>query len=321
MPQQTLRIAVAGAGAFGREHLAILAGRHDVTIAGVADVSATALAAAAADFGAHATFADAEAMLEEVRPNGLVVASPGATHLPIATAALRRDIPVLLEKPVGLSTTEADALIAAETDSRAFVLPGHVLRFSAPYREMVAIARSGEIGTILAIKGRKHRDDSHAVRYADVDPVLMTMVHDIDLTLWITGGTLQSVLTLRRPADTPRSETIVTGSDSTGVLWNLTNAWTIDGECPADRVEIVGDQGSVEMEAWQAIRVYGRKAREIEIAPGAIDEMLAVEIGTFLDGVRSGEHPGVVTLTDARNGLAAMEAILASLAAGEMVTA
>ena len=313
MPQQTLRIAVAGAGAFGREHLSVLARRDDVTIAGVADVSAVATGAAVADFGAERTFADAEAMLDALGPDGLIVASPGFTHLPITTAALRRDIPVLLEKPVGLSTVEADALIAAEADSRAFVLPGHILRFSAPYREMVRIAQSGEIGAILAVKGRKHRDDSHAVRYADVDPVLMTMVHDIDLTLWITGGTLQSVLTLRRPADTPRSETIVAGSDSAGVLWNLTNAWTIPSECPPDRVEIIGDRGSVEMEAWQTIRVFGRKARTIEIVAGAIDDMLATELGTFLGGIRQGAHPGVVTLTDARNGLAAMEAILASL--------
>ncbi|MCB1499786.1 MAG: Gfo/Idh/MocA family oxidoreductase [Bauldia sp.] len=321
MPQQTLKIAVAGAGAFGREHLAVLARRDDVTIAGVADVNQAAREAATSDFGVEESFADAETMLDAVRPGGLIVASPGFTHLPIAMAALHRDIPVLVEKPVGLSAAEADALIAAEARSRAFVLPGHILRFSTPYREMVEIARSGEIGTILAVKGRKHRDDSHAVRYADIDPVLMTMVHDIDLTLWITGGTLESVLTLRRPSDTVRSETIVTGSDSAGVLWNLTNAWAIPTECPADRIEIVGDQGSVEMEAWRTIRVYGRRARQIDVAPGAIDDMLAVEIGTFLDGVRSGEHPGVVTLTDARNGLAAMEAILASLATGQVVTA
>src|SRR5690606_11543496 len=145
---------------------------------------------------------------------------------------------------------------------------------------------------------------------------LMTMVHDIDLTLWITGGTLATVLTLRRPADTPRSETIVAGSDSAGVLWNLTNAWTIAGDCPTDRVEVVGDRGSVEMEAWRSIRVFGPKAREIDVAAMPADDMLANEIEAFLGGVRKGEHPGVVTLTDARNGLAAMDAILMSLSPG-----
>ena len=101
---------------------------------------------AVASFGAAEGFADAIAMLDAVRPDGLIVATPGHTHVAIATAALERDIPVLLEKPVGLTAADAEALIAAEARSKAFVLPGHILRFSSPYRRTVAIAQSGELG-------------------------------------------------------------------------------------------------------------------------------------------------------------------------------
>ena len=44
--------------------------------------------------------------------------------------------------------------------------------------------------------------------------------------------------------------------------------------------------------------------------------MLATELAAFVDGVRRGAHPGVVTLNDARNGLRATDAILRSLATG-----
>ena len=49
--------------------------------------------------------------------------------------------------------------------------------------------------------------------------------------------------------------------------------------------------------------------------------MLATELAAFVDGVRRGVHPGVVTLNDARNGLRATDAILRSLATGGVVDA
>lgn len=320
MPHDKLKVAVAGAGAFGREHLGTLARRDDIIIAGVADPSRAATDSALASFGAKEGFADPVAMLDAVRPDGLIVATPGHTHVAIATAALDRDIPVLLEKPVGLTAADADALIAAEARSNAFVLPGHILRFSSPYRRTVAIAQSGELGAILSVTGRNHRDDTHAVRYPDIDPVLMTMVHDIDLTLWITGGELQSVLALRRPRDTFRSETLITGWDTAGAMWHISNAWTVPTtDIPPDRVEIVCEQGSVEMELGIAIRVFGKSPHEIDLRSEPADDMLATELAAFLDGVRRGAHPGVVTLRDARNGLRATDAILRSLATGGVV--
>ncbi len=150
------------------------------------------------------------------------------------------------------------------------------------------------------------------MRYPDIDPVLMTMVHDIDLTLWITGGELQSVLALRRPRDTFRSETLITRmGQRPGRCGYISSAWTVPTvEIPPDRVEIVCEQGSVEMELRIAIRVFGKTPREIDLRAEPPDDMLATELAAFLDGVRRGIHPGVVTLNDARNGLRATDAIL-----------
>jgi predicted dehydrogenase len=321
MASGKLSIAVAGAGSFGREHLAALASRGDVAIAGVADIDREAAEAAARSFGAERAFADSIAMIEALRLDGLVVATPGHTHVALATAALDRNIPVLLEKPVGMRAADADLLIAAEAKSNAFVLPGHILRFSTPYRRVVAIAQSGELGRILSVTGRNHRSDDHAVRYPDIDPVLMTMVHDIDLSLWITGGALRSVFALRRPEGTARSETLITGWDTAGAMWHISNAWVLPvTEGAPDRVEIVCERGSVEMDLGVAIRVFGGSPRVIDLKTELPDDMLATEVAAFLDGVRAGTHPGVVTLRDARNGLAAADAILKSLETGVVVT-
>ncbi len=310
------RIAVAGAGAFGREHLKGLGRRSDVAIVGVADPSPAAGEAAVRSHGAEQAFADAVAMLDAVKPDGLIVATPGPTHVPLARAALERGIPVLLEKPVGMTAAEAETLIAAEAASPAFVLPGHILRFSGPYRQMAEIVRSGELGPVYGVSSRKHRDEAHAARYRDTDPVLMTLVHDIDFLLGVTGARMETVFALRNPADSFRSITVVAGRDSNGATWNLSNAWVLPGACPPDRIEITCARGTIEMEVGVAIRVSGDAPRRIDVSAATDEAMLDTEIAAFLDGVRAGTHPGHVTLEDARNGLALADAVARSLVSG-----
>ncbi|MBN8997372.1 MAG: Gfo/Idh/MocA family oxidoreductase [Rhizobiales bacterium] len=315
-----VRIAVAGAGRFGREHIRTLAGMDDVAIAGIAEPDEAARRDVAAAHDVETAAADIGDILERTKPDGLVIASPAHTHVQIACMALARNIPILLEKPVGMSVADADLLIAAEKASRGFVLPGHILRFAAPYRTTIAIAQSGEIGDILSVSARNHRDDSHAARYPDIDPVLMTMIHDIDLAIWATGSVLASVLACRCPPETFRSETLVLGKDARGCLWQMSNAWTYPTlDAPPDRLEIVCDQGSVELEFGSRIRVSGKHSRSIDLKAAAPDNELRNELAAFVAGVRAGTHPGVVTLAEARLGLIAAEAIVRSFTLGEMV--
>jgi predicted dehydrogenase len=315
-----LRIAVAGAGSFGREHMRVLARMDGISIAGVADIDLLTATRGAERFGAENVFTDSVEMIEKLRPDGFVVASPGNTHVALTCAALKLEIPTLLEKPVGLKAADADVLIDAENKSRAFVLPGHILRFSSRYRAVVDIAHSGELGAVLSVSSRNHRDETHATRYPDVDPVLMTMVHEIDMTLLITGSELASVLALRRPEGTSRSETMITGTGKSGCMWHISNAWmqpTTDW--PPDRLEVVCDNGSVELELDSFIRVFGKNPREIDLRKQPTDNMLHTELAYFADCIRTGREPTVVTLEDARRGLVAADAIMASLRTGNVV--
>jgi predicted dehydrogenase len=307
-----VRIAVAGAGAFGREHLQRLAAMTDVEIAGLADISRGSAAAAAAQFDIARIETDARALIAGAKPDGLIIATPGPTHVPLAREALNRGIPVLVEKPVGMSTVEVEALAKAEQQSQGFVLPGHVLRFSRHHRMLEEIARSAEIGRMLSFTSRRHRDDSHAARYADVDPVLMTMIHDIDLGLWMTGAGIVAAHAVRQPPGMARSDTMMTGRGANGVSWHLHASWTFAGmETPPDRVEIVGENGSVELEAGATIRQFGARARVIDLT-AVPEDPLADELAYFVHCIRSGERPTVVTMVDAVAAIGIADAAIAA---------
>jgi predicted dehydrogenase len=314
-----VRVAVAGAGRFGQEHLRALARMNGVKLVGIADVNAAAAEQSGKRYGA-AWSTDAAALVEQERPDGLIVATPGHTHVALASHALARGISVLVEKPVAMSAAEAAVLAQAESGSRGFVLPGHILRFSEPHRRFAEMVRSDAIGPLVSVTSRRHRDDSHAARYPDIDSVLMTMIHDIDLAVWLTGAAVAEVLAVRRPAGTPRSEVMMTATDTKGAIWHLTTAWTFPTEeTPPDRIEVIGERGSVELDVGGQIRQYGKVSRRIDLAGPSLDDALQAELSCFAEAIRSGERPRIVTMRDACTGLAVADAVLESLRTGTLV--
>ncbi|WP_119391338.1 Gfo/Idh/MocA family protein [Taklimakanibacter lacteus] len=315
-----MRLALAGAGLFGEEHLRALARIEGVEVAAIADINGKAAQGAAERHGVKDWGTDIIPLIDRHRPDGLIIATPGHTHVPLAKAALARGIPVLVEKPVAM--TAADAALLAEADAKgpAFVLPGHVLRFSEPHRMIFDVIASGAIGRVLSFASRRYRDDSHALRYTDIDPIMMTMIHDIDLALWMTGAFVSEVLARRSPADRQhRSHTLMTAGGRNGASWSLTTAWTFPGEAlPPDRIEIVGEQGGIDFETATYIRQYGTSPRSIDLA-GQEDVSLIAEDSCFVDCIRKGKRPGIVTSGDAYAGLQIAEAAMASLREGGIV--
>ena len=304
-----MKILVAGGGAFGKEHLRALAKMGGVELA-VAESRADELERLGTLFPLADRDQDAGRLIERFAPEGIVVATPAAAPAPQAHIARERDIPVLVEKPVAPDSTIMRQLCAAASRSRAFLQPGHILRFSAPHRKLREIVQAGQIGNLLRIVSRRYRDSSHADRYRDVDPVFTTMVHDIDLALWFDGSDAAEVRAVRLPPDDYRSLTIADVTSSRGVSWQLSLAWLHPSlDCPPDRVELIGTRGSVEFEAGRGIDLYTDDGHH-QLPLAADDDPLRAELDAFLSGIRSGRLAAPVTLGDALRGLLVAERIV-----------
>lgn len=102
-----LRILVAGAGGFAREHLDRLAGRGDVRLAGIAVPDPAVLALAAGRYSIKPCLSDPLRLIDETPADALIVATPLASHVEITTRALARNLCELLEKPVGATAAIA----------------------------------------------------------------------------------------------------------------------------------------------------------------------------------------------------------------------
>lgn len=93
-----MKVCVAGAGYFARQHHAAWARIAGVEVTGIADLDLARAREAARGLGASA-YADAETMLDKCRPDLLDIATPPATHGPLIRMAAARGVDVACQKP------------------------------------------------------------------------------------------------------------------------------------------------------------------------------------------------------------------------------
>jgi predicted dehydrogenase len=173
-----VRVAVIGAGHFGRFHAQKVAAAAGATLVGIHDRHGDRAAAVAAELGAP-VLPSLEAAIDAAE--AVIVATPTDAHAAIATAALAAGRHVLVEKPITATLAEADALVALAREKGLVLQVGHLERFSAARG---AITR--HISRPLAMECV--RVAPFRPRGLEVSVVLDLMIHDIDLVLMLAGG-------------------------------------------------------------------------------------------------------------------------------------
>jgi predicted dehydrogenase len=178
-----VRMAVIGVGHLGKEHARILAGLPDVDLVGVADVSLEQARAAASRHNTQA-FSDYWPLLNLVDAASIVV--PTSYHLAVAREFLTRGIPLLIEKPLARTMTEARELVDLADKHGAILQVGHIERFNPAYEELRR--RPFQPKYI-----RAQRMGPFTGRSTDVGVVMDLMIHDLDLLLALVQAPVQSV--------------------------------------------------------------------------------------------------------------------------------
>ena len=173
-----LPIGVVGVGALGRHHARHLVRLDGVRLVGVCDTDQVRGASVAAEVGTRC-FLDLDEMLQEVE--AVTVAVPTTAHAEVGLRALRCGVPVLMEKPLSDSLTDADALIDQARQAGAQLQVGHIERFNRALRAAEPY-----------LDGPRYIESQRLApfqpRGTDVAVVLDLMIHDLDLVLHLTGG-------------------------------------------------------------------------------------------------------------------------------------
>jgi myo-inositol 2-dehydrogenase / D-chiro-inositol 1-dehydrogenase len=180
----TFRLALVGAGRMGATHARALATSRSVEIACVVDPSDAAAAQVAAP---RATLDD----LPDV--DGALVAVPTRLHVDVMRRLAALGLPVLCEKPCGL-TIEQTRQIAA---LGARLQVAYWRRFVPALRELRERIADGRLGEIVYVASAQLDELPPARAFREPGSsggIVVDMgVHELDQLRWLTGGEIVSV--------------------------------------------------------------------------------------------------------------------------------
>jgi predicted dehydrogenase len=150
-----IKIALIGAGKMGISHLSILGGYANADIVGVCDTSKM-VTDFLTKYGKFKCYSDYKKMVEETKPDAVVVAVPTKFHYSIIKDLLQRNIHVFAEKPFCLKYEESEELVKLAAANGLKTQVGYHNKFIGTFREVKKIASSGALGDIYHFIGESY---------------------------------------------------------------------------------------------------------------------------------------------------------------------
>lgn len=142
------KICVVGAGRWGQNHVATL---YELDyLGGLVDSSPERRAFFQEKYPFLSVFSSLAEALEEGF-DGYTVATPAHTHFEVASVILRAGFPVLVEKPLALSSSHARELQKIAKQHRQQLMVGHLLLFHPAIVKMKSLIDEGKIGKVQYI--------------------------------------------------------------------------------------------------------------------------------------------------------------------------
>lgn len=183
-----VRIAVAGAGLIGRQHIERVRASDVATLAAIVDPKP-----APAD--GVPRYASLTELFHTGRPDGVILATPNQLHVAGGLECVEAGVPVLVEKPIGDTIAGATELVEAGEAAGVAVLTGHHRQHSAIMTAARRIVLSGRLGRIVAVNGTtlfRKPDDYFDVgggwrREPGGGPLMLNLIHEVNILLSLVG--------------------------------------------------------------------------------------------------------------------------------------
>ncbi len=123
-----MRIAVVGLAGVGAVHLSRISEMENVKLVGVCDIVPQVAKDMGNKYGVNA-YISFEEMLDKVKPEGVIIATPPKSHFPLTKMAAERGIHVLVEKPMASTVEDCQKMIDVSRSNKITLMIGHKKRF------------------------------------------------------------------------------------------------------------------------------------------------------------------------------------------------
>jgi predicted dehydrogenase len=296
--ENPIRVAVVGAGEFGRNHIRVWRELEGVELAGIVDTNAERARQAAAEFSTQVI-----PNLDALAAAGIHAASvavPTNEHARVGCHLLDAGVDVLVEKPMASSLEEAGRLIASARHSGRILQIGHVERFNpavAAAQKIVSHPMFFEV----------HRLGVFTPRSLDIDVVYDVMIHDLDILLALVDAPVVDLKAVGIPVITDKVDIAHARIEfQTGAVANVTASRVSTERVRKMRFFQEHEYISLDFARQDALRVRVQPGGPqpgigFDKLPATPEEPLRAELRSFLDSVRTRKPPVVDGAAGRRN--------------------
>lgn len=182
----------------------------------------------------------------------VVVGTPPATHVPLATMAIEAGCAVVVDKPFALTSTEGDALIALAKERGQILTTYQNRRWDGEYLTLQKLLAEGALGEVRRFESRLERwqpaiskEWKAQATVADGGGLLFDLgTHLIDQALQLFGPVagVYGELAARRPVELADDDVFVALEHVSGVISHLWMNLSVAQKGP--RLRVLGSEGA-----------------------------------------------------------------------------
>ncbi len=245
------RWAILGPGRIARGFASDLALVPDTELVAVGSRSADRARAFAQEFGVGSAYGSYEELVEDPRVDVVYIASPHALHLEHARLAFEAGKHVLCEKPLTLTTAEAEQMIALATAHDRFLMEAMWTACHPVIRALRERLQAGDLGTPRQLHAELGFVVSHGPDDRLLDPALGASalldmgIYPLTLAHLMLGEAESIVATATLSAGGIDLDVAMAGRYPGGALATMTASMT---SWSSRRAEIATDRGRVVLE-------------------------------------------------------------------------
>ena len=307
-PGQKIRVAVVGAGDFGRNHARVYRELDNAELVGIVDPNAERAAQVASEFSTD-VFPDIESLAGRV--DAASVAVPTVHHARVGCGLLELGIDVLVEKPMAASLAEADELLSVASRERRILQVGHLERFNPAVVAVMPVLNR-------PLYFEVHRLGIFTPRSLDIDVVYDVMIHDLDILLAFVDAPVVDIKAIGIPVLTDKVDIAHVRLDfATGAVANVTASRVSTERVRKMRFFQQHEYISLDFTRRDALRVRvaepGPQPKfDFAALPAEPEEPLRAELRSFLESVRTRRAP-LVDGAAGRRALALADQVMAGI--------
>jgi predicted dehydrogenase len=190
---EPIHVGVIGIGVMGKLYSRIVTELPYTQLCGVADIKMDRANETAKQYHTRA-FIDTRELIKETSPDAIIIATPEDQHVEPVRHACQAGIPILLEKPIGLTFQDGLRILQEIHHANVPLMVGHTLRFDPRYTAARRAIQEGNLGDVVHVAARRNGSIAGATRIAGRCSVTMFLgIHDIDFMLWTLGRRVTQV--------------------------------------------------------------------------------------------------------------------------------